>query len=522
MKSPAIKILLFINHIFIILLLGVTAADAPPLSVQNAVPLLLATLLLADITYIASCNVKENSVLFLFCGLLAADSWYLLFYSGTQPADRIFFRVLGPVIMYLSLKFCFLFLFQGYNYKLKKITDILMLLFCISAAAGAFLSDTIYAWAYGIQFTGSILCFAMIILHHRKRVSFVLRSEKRPILFSLLITAAAFGIYYVMTRNIENHIGNFGVYIVVLIFSLSIHGIILKEKNSVPLSAVFSLKQRLLLGAVSISVLCMVCLAFNSSFTLFLLLLNLLLALIFFCNILLGENLKHKKNIAADPGRYALALDRLKQEENLKAEFANFLHDEVLQDLLSVKNMTPKSYRPEIKDIMIETLDNLNVRIRNQMQDYHPVILKTLTLKENLKSLIESISAAFPQRSLKVSFDCPDTLFIAEPYDLLVYRLIKELLTNIYKHSDGTHAWITVSSKKDTVNLSVCDNGSENPLNENSETNRSIWHKGIFSIKEQISDLNGTMSISDNIPHGVRIDISFLMKGDVSYQYFVS
>ena len=522
MKSPAIKILLFINHIFIILLLGVTAADAPPLSDQNTVPLLLATLLLADITYIASCNVKENSVLFLFCGLLAADSWYLLFDSGTQPADSIFFRVLGPVIMYLSLKFCFLFLFQGYNYKLKKITDILMLLFCISAAAGAFLSDTIYAWAYGIQFTGSILCFAMILLHHRKRVSFVLRSEKRPILFSLLITAAAFGIYYVMTRNIENHIGNFGVYIVVLIFSLSVHGIILKEKNSIPLSAVFSLKQRLLLGAVSLSVLCMVCLAFNSSFTLFILLLNLLLVLIFFCNILLGENLKHKKNIAAAPGRYALALDRLKQEENLKTEFANFLHDEVLQDLLSVKNMTSKSYRPEIQDIMIETLDNLNVRIRNQMQDYHPVILKTLTLKENLISLIESVSAAFPQRSLKVSFDCPDTLFIAEPYDLLVYRLIKELLTNIYKHSDGTHAWITVSSEKDTVNLSVCDNGSGNPLNEKFETNSPLWHKGIFSIKEQISDLNGTMSISDNIPHGVRIDISFLMKGDVSYQYFVS
>lgn len=336
MKSPAIKILLFINHIFIILLLGVTAADAPPLSVQNAVPLLLATLLLADITYIASCNVKET--LFFFysavywrqiagtCFLIQGHSRQTVYFSGSL--------VLLSCISPLNSAFI---LFQGYNYKLKKITDILMLLFCINAAAGAFLSDTIYAWAYGIQFTGSILCFAMILLHHRKRVSFVLRSEKRPILFSLLITAAAFVIYYVMTQNIENHIGNFGVYIVVLIFSLSVHGIILKEKNSVPLSAVFSLKQRLLLGAVSLSVLCMVCLAFNSSFTLFLLLLNLLLALIFFCNILLGENLKHKKNIAAEPGRYALALDRLKQEENLKTEFANFLHDEVLQDLLSVK-----------------------------------------------------------------------------------------------------------------------------------------------------------------------------------------
>lgn len=397
-----------------------------------------------------------------------------------------------------------------------------MIIFCVSAAAGVFISDTVYACTYGLQFVGSILLFAIIVLYHRKRVSFVLRNEKRSIILSLLITAAAFGIYYIMTVNMDNPIGNFGVYIVVLIFSMSIHGIILKEKNGTPLSAIFSLKQRLSLGAVSISLFCMVCLALNCSFLIWILLLNLLLAFVFFFNILLGENLKCEKNIVIGNSRYTSALNRLRHEEELKTEFANFLHDEVLQDLLSIKNMTSKSYRPEIQDIIMETLDSLNVRIRNQMQDYHPVILKTLTFKENLNSLIESVSAAFPQRDIKVSFECSDTLFIAEPYDILIYRLIKELLTNIYKHSDGDHGWITLSLEKDMVKLCVCDNGSQNPLNKKAEQSSSAWHKGIFSINEQISALNGTMSVCDNIPHGVRIEISFLMKGDVSYQHFVS
>ena len=87
----------------------------------------------------------------------------------------------------------------------------------------------------------------------------------------------------------------------------------------------------------------MVCLALNCSFLIWILLLNLLLAFVFFFNILLGENLKCEKNIVIGNSRYTSALNRLRHEEELKTEFANFLHDEVLQDLLSIKNMTSKS-----------------------------------------------------------------------------------------------------------------------------------------------------------------------------------
>lgn len=168
---------------------------------------------------------------------------------------------------------------------------------------------------------------------------------------------------------------------------------------------------------------------------------NALFSFIYICNIILGVSLKQGKSRIIKESKYNFSLRQLQQEELLKTEFSNYLHDDVLQDLLSIKNMMTKAHRPDIQDIIIETLDNLNTHIREQMQDYHPVILKNLTVRENYQNLIEAISQSFPQRNIVVSFDCSDSLFLVDPYNMLIYRLLKELLTNVFKHSAGNRAW---------------------------------------------------------------------------------
>lgn len=301
---------------------------------------------------------------------------------------------------------------------------------------------------------------------------------------------------------------------------MSVHGIVLKERDGFPLSAIFSQKQRLLLLFAGFSLSGLVALILNARPTVFIIAVNTLSALVFLCNILLGINLNQKSNGMITDSSYSFALERLRHEELLKTEFSNFLHDDILQDLLSVKNMIGKSYRPKIQDLICESLDALNIRIRRQMQDYHPVILKSMTIKENYEYLIESISAAFPQRFITISFDCSESVFIAVPYDILVYRLIKELLTNVYKHSDGDFAKITLEVKKDLIKLSICDNGTQTDFP--ASQNAGSAHKGIASIKEQIAWAGGTICILPHMSHGVQIEIEIPMKGDVSYQYFIS
>lgn len=520
LKTSVTKSFFLFNHIVLILFMSHLAASKAVDTIYAFVPLIIASLFFIDITYMISCNINENKIISLFCGLLALDGWYLLFSVEILPASDLFFRLSGPLMIYLSVRFLFIFLFQGYGYTFKKTTDILLLVACVGAVIGVFLSKRAYACLYGLQFLLSFFCFLYITVYHWKRAVFVIRNEKRPVILSFAITAAAFIIYYVLTTDIRNHLGNFGIYLPVLLFFMSVHGIVLKEHDGFPLSAIFSRRQGVLLLFTGFSLSGLVTFLLNAGFIVFMIAVNTLSALIFLCNILLGINFRQKARSMINDSSYSFALERLRHEELLKTEFSNFLHDDILQDLLSVKNMMGKSYRPEIQDLICDALDGLNTRIRSQMQDYHPVILKSMTIKENYEQLIESISAAFPQRSITILFDCSESVFIAVPYDTLVYRLIKELLTNVYKHSDGDFARIILEVKKDLIKLSICDNGSQNDLPDLQIAGSA--HKGLFSLKEQIEWAGGTICILPHAPHGIHIEIEIPMKGDVSYQYFIS
>lgn len=520
MNGLTIKLLFFLNHIFSIMFMCYINVDWTTAAVHNIVPLLLATIFLIDITYIVSCNLRENKILNLFSGLLAIDSWYLISSSEDVTGKEWLFLFLSPTIIMVSIKFCFLFLFQGYKYKHKKMTDILLLVLYIGTLLSVFFSERVYAGIFGIQFIGSMLCFAFLIFYHRKRVFSVLRDEWKIISFSLVFTLLLFLFYYIATLGLNDHIGNFGMYLVVFIFSMSVHGIALKESNGIPLTSVFSVKQFILIVLTSLVILYILATTLALPVTILMIIVNILFVLIFLENIILGQNLKNGSSTIARNSKYVFALKQLQSEEKLKNEFATFLHDEILQDLLSVKNMTSKSNRPEVQKIIYDTLDNLNVHIRDQMQNYHPIILKSLTLKENLDNLLEGIDETFPNKDINISFECTNNLFIAEPYDMLVYRWIKELLTNVYKHSDGNRAWIILSSNKNILKLCVCDNGNQrlsiDPIKKNTK------HKGLFSIKEQVEKIGGNIFFSKIIPQGVRIEIEIVMNGGDSYQHFIS
>lgn len=494
----------------------------PTLAVTNMVSLVLATVFLIDTTYIVSCNLRENKILNLFGGLLVIDSWYLISLTNNVNETKWLFLLLSPIIILMSIKFSFLFLFQAYKYKHKKTTDFILQGLCMATLLSVFLSDRIYAGMFGIQFVGSVLCFVFLIIYHRTRVISVLKEEWKIISLSIIFTLLMFLFYYIATINLDNHISNFGMYIVVFIFSMSIHGITLKESIGIPLTSIFSRKQILLFILVSITLLYIFTTILQLPVTIFIIMINVVFCLIFLFNILLGENLKNESSTIVKNSKYVLALNQLRSEEKLKNEIAVFLHDEVLQDLLSVKNMTGKSNRPEVQKIIYDTLNTLNVRIRNQMQDYHPIILKSLTYKENLDNLIKGLAEIFQNKAIKVSFECSNNLFIAEPYDILIYRWIKELLTNIYKHSDGKSAWIILSKERKLLKLTVCDNGTQTPVTNISELNNNIKHKGLSSIKEQVEKLGGIFTISNNNPQGFRIEIEIIMNGGNSYQYFIS
>ena len=519
MRSIVLKIVFLTNYLLLIFYLSWNINEKQT-ATGSSVPLFISSLMLIDITYISSCNIRENKVINLFCGLLALDSWYMILSFENGFLKQMILTILHPTICYLSIKFALMFLFQGSRYKFKRVTDIIFLITCIGSFIGIFISARAFACLYGIQFLSGCLCFLFVLTCHHKRTVFVIKNEWKCILFSAVHTILFFYIYYFATLHVKNHIANFGVYLTMLLFLISVHGIVMKENCSYPLSVVFSKKQAVFIVLVSLAILGFIMALQGGRDKELFIAVNTFFAFIYLCNMILGRNLIRGKNRLIKANKYNEALRELKHEEALKSEFANFLHDDVLQDLLSIKNMTAKAYRPDIQDIMIEALDALNQHIRGQMQDYHPVILNSLTAKENYQNLIEAVSQSFPERKILVSFDCSGMLFLVEPYHVLIYRILKELLTNVYKHSDGSRAWIMLSQENGIIELCVSDDGTA--CTDSIFSADSAKHKGIATITERINDMEGSVIFSDNTPQGICVQITLPMKGDDSYQYFIS
>lgn len=520
MKSLFIKLLFLINHLLLILHLCQLISSDSFLNAQSIPVLLILSLMFLDILYIASHNLRENKVLTSFCGILALSSWCILLSVESLSLPSFFFALLSPVLCYASICFSLIFLFQGGGYKYHKITHYVLGLSCILSVIALFISPWAYACMYGIQFLISIGCFLFLIFYHRKRTFFVLKSEKKALFLSGGITLISFCIYYFTTINMSNPLSNFGLYLPVLLFFISIHTIILKEKQTPPLSIIFNPKQSLVILLSLSLIIGRVVFLLKGHFPEFIVAINIVFILIYLSNIILGQHLKQNKSLFLKKSAYNLLLRQLQNEENLKSEFADFLHDHVLQDLLSIKNMIGKASRPDVKAIMTQTLENLNVLIRDQMEDYHPILLSHLTIKENYTYLIKSIALLFSQTQISTTFNCSDTLFLVKPYDTLIYRFIKELLTNIYKHSNGHYATITLTQEHGIISLTVKDNGTSKASSISASHLKN--HKGIPSIKEQIIKMEGSINFFNNKPHGICIQITLPMKGEDSYQYFIS
>ena len=520
MKRIIFKLLLFINSILLVIYMGLEINIQMPCSISKIVSLFLSSLMLIDAAYVSSCNIRDNKAISLFCGLLALDSWYILLSVSDNAVTNIAFYALGPVIWCVFINFILVFLFQGSGYKFKKITNFCLTGTCICSLIGILISDNMFALLYGIQFLASWLCFIFVVAYHRKRAAFVLKAEWKCILLSLVAVIILFIAYCLATRGINGNLSNFGVYIPVLLFSISIHGIILKEHRSFPLSAIFSSFQLILILLFGVTICGLITMTLGIGWLSFLLMLDAMFVFIYVCNIILDFNLRQGGGNMVMESKYNAALAQLQQEEQINLEFSNFLHDNILQDLLSIKNMMHKSTSPDIQKIITQTLDNMSIYIREQIQNCHPVLLSKLTVKENYQNLLAYIAQSFPDRHISIVFDCSDSLFLVPPYDIFIYRLLKELVTNVYKHSTGEKAWITLTQDNGIIVLCVKDNGSADI--DSLTCVDSSKHRGLALSADRVHSMDGTVSITPNFPHGICVCINLPMKGDASYQYFIS
>ena len=508
-----------LNQFAVIIYLSYMAYNGHYIESNYLVHFLSLSLLFFDAAYISYKNVKCNKVLNHFSLLLLLLGWqFLLYLFDFQPISKAVSMLLLPVCFYQSAYFIQTFLFQGSAYRGQKALLVFLKISCVTAITCFFFSDRAFFTAYQLQFFISTLALAVVGIIQRKRIVFVLKSQRKRLLFPLALVVIPFVIYLFVFHREAEYMASMGSYIPVMLAFVCIHSIVFQYH---PQQVQFlTLSGGYIVALVFVGLVGLVGMAYLFQIPLMAILMSVyivvLLAQVY--NILLYVRICRQPTDYNNPTDrqhfYAYSLEQIKREENLKKDFSNYLHDNILQNLLSIKNMLCKAEQPEIRRLLLDTLTELNASIRFQMQTYHPNLVKSLTLKENIQNLLDSMEE---NHSANICLDCDKDVFLVEPYNVLIYRMIKELVTNALKHSSATTIDVLLMQENGRITLKVTDNG----IGFKPFTYKSGSHQGLASIGEQVSLLDGTMNIQPATGGGTAVVISMPMNGGDSYENFV-
>jgi two-component system, NarL family, sensor kinase len=203
-------------------------------------------------------------------------------------------------------------------------------------------------------------------------------------------------------------------------------------------------------------------------------------------------------------------------QETERTRIAKDLHDG-LGGLFSTVKMyfsTLQHDTPTLKDNELfqksyKLVDTASEEVRQIAHNMMPEVLMKLGLANALKDLCDNISAG---KLLKVSLETHGmNKRLNATTEIMLFRIVQELLNNIIKHANATEAIIQFIRESERLSVIVEDNGRGFNTQEADEQN----HSGIATIQSRVSYLNGKMSIDSQKNVGTTVMMDFLInEGD--------
>ncbi|WP_428659304.1 tetratricopeptide repeat-containing sensor histidine kinase [Runella sp.] len=232
--------------------------------------------------------------------------------------------------------------------------------------------------------------------------------------------------------------------------------------------------------------------------------------------VLLYRNINIRKEIAEkevkqlQQERQLIATNSiLKGQEEERSRVARDLHDG-LGGLLSGIKLTLNTMRGNI--ILPESgalafgraltqLDNAISEMRRVAHSMMPEALVKFGLTEALQDFCDGINES---RQLKVSLQ---TFGLETPIEssteVVLYRIVQELLNNIIKHAHATEAYVQITRDHNHLSLTVEDDGKGFDMTQLNQKKGA----GMNNIETRVAYLNGKMDIQSQPNEGTSVHI---------------
>lgn len=201
----------------------------------------------------------------------------------------------------------------------------------------------------------------------------------------------------------------------------------------------------------------------------------------------------------------------IQTEEKERERFSKDMHDGIGPLLSTIKLYVNELGSPDIgseeKKQFVEQvnkmLDDAVTSIREISNNLMPRVIHEYGLVKALEAFCNKVNNT---GKINVDFNADNLSPILDKnIQLILFRVISELLTNTIKHAKAKNAYIQLQQNGDNINLSFTDNGigfcSKKMM---SNKNTGI---GLKSIVSRIKSINGSCDITSFVGHGFKIDI---------------
>jgi signal transduction histidine kinase len=203
----------------------------------------------------------------------------------------------------------------------------------------------------------------------------------------------------------------------------------------------------------------------------------------------------------------------LQAQDEERRRIARELHDGAGQLIaaLGMEASNLATERDRLSPRAASSLDNIESLVGQMTQDIrtmshllHPPLLDEIGLQSALSEYVQG----FSERSgIQVSLDLPAAIErLDRDYELSLFRIVQECLTNIHRHSGSKTASIRIVQDDEALVLEVQDEGRGMSAERLSEIQLRGSGVGIRGMRERVLQLSGTMSIESD-SSGTRIHV---------------
>ena len=206
----------------------------------------------------------------------------------------------------------------------------------------------------------------------------------------------------------------------------------------------------------------------------------------------------------------------IETQETERKKIADQLHDDVGSMLslvaLQISSVLDRNNSHDKSVVQLkkagEVLGSVTDTIRNMSHTLIPLAIEKYGFKNAITDLMKTINLAEKIQVEYIIIGFENTRNYSPHLLNDVYRIIKELMNNVLKHSEATHCLLQLIEHEDNISIMVEDNGKGLPVNE-PHVKKGM---GLDSIYSKIDYFKGQIEVSEKIEGGALVNIEIPVK----------